>query len=105
MDEDHYQQVRRDDHLATVHIQDHAIEARAKLHNRLRIPLNVVEKGHKSRERVRDRVGAAVAIENINHFKSLAVKTRTSVLEKKAKPPILDSNPELTLPIATGLRI
>ena len=38
------------------------------------------------------RVGVAVAVENINHFKTLAVKTRTSVLEQKAKPPILDSN-------------
>ena len=43
-DEDHDQQERRDDHLATGHIQEHAVEARAKLHNRLRIPLNVVEK-------------------------------------------------------------
>jgi hypothetical protein len=67
--------------------------------------LNVVEKRHKSRECVRDRVGATVAIENINHFKTLVVETQTSVLEKKAKPPILDSNAELTLPITTGLRI
>jgi hypothetical protein len=33
------------------------------------------------------------------------VKTGTSVLEKEAKPPIPDSNAELTLPITTGLRI
>jgi len=46
-----------------------------------------------------------VAIENINHFKTLAMKMRTSVLEKKAKPPILDSNSELTLSITTGLHI
>jgi hypothetical protein len=46
-----------------------------------------------------------VAIENINHFKTLAVKTRTSVLEQKAKPPILDSNAELSLPITTGFSI
>jgi len=74
-DEDHYQQERRDDHLAMGHNQDHAVEARAKLHNRLRIPLNVVEEQHKSRERICDRVGATVAIENINHFKTLVVKT------------------------------
>ena len=74
-DEDHYQQERRDDHLAMGHIQDHAVEARAKLHNRLRIPLNVVEEQHKSRECVCDRVGVTVAIKNINHFKTLAVKT------------------------------
>jgi hypothetical protein len=73
--------------------------------NRLRIPFNVVKKRHKSRESVRHRVGAAVAIENINHFKTLAVKTRTSVLEQKAKPPILDSNVELSLPITTGFSI
>jgi len=46
-----------------------------------------------------------VAIENISHFKTLAVKTQTSVLEKKAKPPTLDSNSELTLPKTTSLRI
>jgi hypothetical protein len=44
-------------------------------------------------------------IESINHFKTLAVKTGTSVLKKEAKPPIPDSNVELTLPITTGLRI
>ncbi len=46
-----------------------------------------------------------MAIEEINHFKTLVVETRTSVLEKKAKPPILDSNAELTFPVTTGLRI
>jgi hypothetical protein len=46
-----------------------------------------------------------VSIENINHFKTLVVKAQTSVLKKKAKPPILDSNAELTFPITTGLRI
>jgi hypothetical protein len=46
-----------------------------------------------------------VAIENVHHFETLAMKTRTRVLEKKAKPPILDSNPKLTLPITTGLAV
>ena len=42
----------------------------------------------------------AVAIEDIQHFKTFPVETGPSVLEQKAKPPIPNSNPTLTLPIA-----
>ena len=82
-----------------------AVETRSKFNDRLRVPLNVVEQGHQSSEGVSDRVGAAMPIEDINHLKSLAMISRTRVVKEKAQPPILDSNPKLTLPIATSICI
>ena len=46
-----------------------------------------------------------MVIEYVDHLETLAMETRTSVAEEKAKPPIFDSNLDLTLPIMTGLRI
>jgi hypothetical protein len=43
-----------------------------------------------------------VAIEDIDHLKTFPVEVQPSVLKQKATPPIPNSNPKLTLPIATG---
>ncbi len=58
----HHQQERRDDDLATAHIQDHSVEARSKLHDWFRVPLDIIKEGHKSGESVSDRVRTAVLI-------------------------------------------
>ena len=59
---DHHLQERRDDDLATAHIQDHSVEARSKLHDWFRVPLDSIKEGHKSGESVSDRVRTAVLI-------------------------------------------
>jgi hypothetical protein len=46
-----------------------------------------------------------VAIEHVNHLEAFAMKTGSSVVKKKAEPPILESNSKLTLPITTGLSV
>ncbi len=58
----HYQQERRDDDLTTAHIHDHSVEARSKLHNWFRFPLDIIKEGHTSGESVSDRVRTAVLI-------------------------------------------
>ena len=67
--------------------------------------MDVVKKGHESCECISDRVRTTVSIEHVNHLKAFAMKTGSSVVKKKVKPPILESNSKLTLPIATGLSI
>jgi hypothetical protein len=53
---------RRDDGLATAHIHEHLVEARATLHDWFRVPLDIVKEGHKSGESGHDRVRTAVLI-------------------------------------------
>lgn len=67
--------------------------------------MDVVKKGHESCECISDRVRTTVAIEHINHLEAFAMKTGSSVVKKKAEPPILESNSKLTLQITTGLSV
>ncbi len=76
-----------------------------KFNDRLGVTLNVIEKRHQGSESICDRIRAAVAIEDIQHFKTFPVETGPSVLEEKTKLPIPNSNPKLTLPIGTGLGV
>ena len=80
-------------------------KTRPKFDDRLGVALDIIEKGHQSSESIHDRVRTAVAIEDINHLKTFPMEAQSSVLKQKAKPPIPNSNPKLTLSIATGLSI
>ena len=86
------------DNLAPRHL-------RPKFYDRLGVALDVVKKGHESCELISDRVKMAVPVKRVNHLEAFAMKTGSSVVKKKAEPPILESNLKLTLPITTGFSV
>ncbi len=69
------------DYLAARHVHNHPIKTRPKFDDRLGVTLNVIEMRHQGSESIRDRIRAAVAIEDIYYLKTFPVEARSSVLE------------------------
>ncbi len=64
--------------------------------------LRVVEQGEKSGERVRNGRGTEMVLEDLEHLKTLPVKSGAGILEEEAYGPILKGSLKLPFPILAG---
>jgi hypothetical protein len=95
----------RENDLGARHIQHHPIKPRPEFQNGLRWTLNVVEKRHERAERIRNCVRVTMLVQDIEHFKTLAVVQSTLVVEEEPKRTLADSRPNLPFPEKTRRNI
>jgi hypothetical protein len=103
--EEHYQQNRGDNHLATLELESEAIKTGAIFKERLGVTLNIVEDGKKGIESVRDRVGTTMENERVDHFKTPTMVECSLIFEQEPEGTTLHCETQLPLPNATSLLI
>jgi hypothetical protein len=87
--EDH-EKDRGNRNFALRHVHDYTIKTRTKLHDGLRIALDVIEEGHEGSEGVGHSTRTTVLVECREHLKTLFTIQLPLVVEQEPKGAILD---------------
>ncbi len=74
-----------------------------KLHDGLRIALDVIEEGHEGNEGIGHSIRATVLVKCCEHLKTLSIIQHPLVFEQEPKGTILDGRVDQALPDSTRL--
>ncbi len=103
MKKEHHKKDRGNHDFAPRHVHDHTVKTRTKLHDGLRIALDIIEKGREGSEGIGHSVRMTVLVECHKHLKTLSVIQRPLVVEQEPKGTIFDGCADQALPDLTCL--
>jgi hypothetical protein len=89
--------------FAPCHVHDHTVKTGTKLHDGLRIALEVIEEGHEGSEDIGHSIRMTVLVECCKHLKTLSIIQHPLVVKQELKGTILDGRVDQALPDSTCL--
>jgi hypothetical protein len=78
---EHHEKDWENNNFAPCHVHDHTIKTRTKLHDGLRIALDVIKEGHEGSEGVGHSIRTTVLVKCQEHLKTLSIIQRPLVVE------------------------
>jgi hypothetical protein len=103
MKKEHHEKDWGNHNFAEHHVHDYIVKTRTKLHDGLRIALDIIEEGRKGRKSVCHGIRMTVLVECCKHLKPLAIIQCPLVVEQETKGTILDGRGDQALPESTRL--
>ncbi len=99
----HHEKEWGNHNFAPCHIHDHIVKTRTKVHDGLRITLDVIEEGHEGCESIGHSIRTTVLVKCREHLKTVAIIQHPLVVEQEMKGTILDGCADQALPDLTCL--
>ncbi len=101
--DEHHENDQGNHDFSLHHVHDYTIKTRAKLHDGLKIALDVIEEGHEGSEGGGLSIRTTVVVKCCKHLQTLSIIQHPLVFEQEPKGTILDGRADQNLPDSTRL--